>query len=535
MLLKRGNIKKEYPYYTVRRIETLRDLILENDTQYPDKTAFSYRNDGELVYKTYGDFAREVVSIGEWFTQEPAGKHIGIVGENSYEWLLVYFAVVCSGNIAVPIDANLPTETIQLLIEQSECDIAFFSNAKKDITCKQQQGSEERISRNYKVFFMDELPKLINWGYSEIECNHGRMKDICLRSSDIATIVFTSGTTGESKGVVLTHGNICADIIHSCEMFTISGGVVALLPFHHIFGMVVGIMMVYHYAYPVHINAGKRYIMRDIKELKPQTLMLVPLYVEAFYKQIKRKIKQQGKEEKAKRMAKIALALLRVGIDIRRKVFVELLREFGGNLELIISGGAMLDPDYVNVFHEWGIEIHNGYGISECSSVISVNRNLTNKPGSVGQVISGCEVKIDETGEILVKGENVFSNYYKDEESTRTSFADGWYHTGDLGYFEDGFLYINGRKKNLIILSNGENISPEGIEQELLKIDLISEIVVRGKGNSLEAEVFTEDSREKVRTIIEDWNKGQPPYKRIGNVVFRDDEFQKTTSKKIKR
>lgn len=531
--------KDNYPYYDSPLINTLRELIFENGgNDNAEQTAFTFRRKKEIVKKSYGQFIAEVRGLGEYILNNITAMHIGIYGENSYEWLLFYFAVVSSGRVAVPIDVGLSAKDSLDLIDRSKCGAVVYSCNYRDVSeCWREQGL------NITLIDMGGANEYISYTSNEMEIEHSVLKfdSITISENALATIVYTSGTTGKSKGVMLTHKNICADIVHSCESFIIHGGVVAFLPFHHIFGMVVGIMMVYHYGYPIHINHSLKYIMRDLKQFKPQTLMLVPLYVETFYKNIFDEVKKQGKEKKVKRAMKLAGVLLRFGIDIRKKLFREITDSFGGKLDNIICGGATLDPYYVGMFHRLGIEVYNGYGITECASVISVNRNRTNVTGSVGQVIPGCEVRIADDGEILARGDNVFSGYYLDEKSTKEGIIDGWYHTGDMGYIECGSLYINGRKKNLIILSNGENISPELIEQELSQMASICEVIVRGEDNRLVAEVFPSenvidgDYETVISGDIENWNRNQPMYRRIGDIRYRMTEFEKTTSKKIKR
>lgn len=551
---------KKYPYYDVGKLETLRDLVWEHSTNdKKEQTAFTYRRKKEVVRKTYQQFASEVRILGEYFLCNYDKSHIGIYGENSYEWLLFYFAVVTVGKVAVPVDAGLSAEDSLDLIKRSDCDVVVYSDTYRDIAeCWRKTGldilllnmnkaadymefAERNVTDSVSEFERTEQKTGKNSSETEQNAKTYKYDSISISEDHIAAIVYTSGTTGKSKGVVLTHKNICADIVNACQSFRVYGRVVAVLPFHHIFGLLASVMMIFHYAQPVHINHSLKYIMKDIQEFKPQTLLLVPLYVETFYKQIFDAVRKQGKEKKLKSGMKLSSLFLRFGMDFRKKWFREILDRFGGKLDYIICGGAALDPFYVKEFHKLGIEVYNGYGITECASVISVNRNRNNVVGSVGQVIPCCEARISEDGEILVKGDNVFREYYQDTENTEKSFTDGWYHTGDLGYLENASLYITGRKKNLIILSNGENVSPEGIEQELLQMDSICEVIVRGEGNHLLAEIFpAEEVMEKdyeaiIADEIENWNRRQPMYRRIGNIRCRMTEFEKTTSRKIKR
>lgn len=527
--------RKNYPYYEIPEIQNLRELLDKKEKNSPGKLAFTFRRRKDVIKKTYLDFSREVAQLGEYLLQNYQKAHIAIFGENSYEWLLFYFAITNSGNIVVPIDSGLSAMEAAELFQGSDCVALAYSNTYQDIV-------DEWLKMGMTIPFynMKYTQDYLQRGQELIGNGSDNFETVTLQTQDIATIVFTSGTTGKGKGVVLTHENICEDIMHSCEVFCPSGSGIAFLPFHHIFGMIASIMMMYHYGYPIHINHSLKYIQKDIQEFKPKTLMLVPLFVESFYKQIMDGVKKQNKGKQLRFLVKIIPFFDKMGIDLRKKFLGEVQEKFGGNLQYIICGGAALDPFYVKMFHVFGIEIRNGYGITECASVIAVNRNLANRTGSVGQVIPGCEVRIGNDGEILVKGKNVFQEYYKDEQNTKESFTDGWYHTGDLGYLdEDGFLYINGRKKNLIILSNGENVSPEGIEQELLQGERIEEIIVRGIGNHLTAEIFSSELNEEkenmIRTFIKKWNLRQPQYRQINEIIFRKAEFEKTTSKKIKR
>jgi long-chain acyl-CoA synthetase len=532
--MKKGN----YPLYDVPEIHNLRELIEEHSVDKAEQTAFTFRKGKKIEKKTYSEFRQEVECLGEFFLQKYENDHIAVFGENSYYWLLTYFAVACSGNVIVPIDAGLSADEVFDLVRKSDCKAIVYSAIYSDIV----EEIEAKYSPDFDKYSMKEIPNYLNKGIELLKNDTAKYKKVILKENQTATIVFTSGTTGVSKGVVLTHENLCQDIYAACQTFTAGGPVVVFLPFHHIFGLIAGVMMVYHYAYPIHINNSLKNIMKDIQEIKPQMLMLVPLYIESFYKQIMDGIKKQHKEKQFQLLQKIISFADKLGIDLRKKILGEIQEKFGGNLEYIICGGAALDSFYIKQFRIFGIELRNGYGITECSSVISVNRNKYNRDGSVGQVIPCCEVKIADDGEILVRGANVMREYYKDTNNTKKSFTDGWYHTGDIGYMDkDDFLYVNGRSKNLIILSNGENVSPEGIEQELLQSEAIEEIVVRGDKNYLVAEIFpkqdlsSDTAEESVHQAVEKWNEKQPKYRQIQKVVLRDEEFEKTTSRKIKR
>ena len=288
------------------------------------------------------------------------------------------------------------------------------------------------------------------------------------------------------------------------------------------------------------IRDSLKRVQKDMQMVKPKAVFLVPLFVETFYKTIMDTVRKSNKEKVLVCAASISNILLKFGIDLRKKLFNSVRDAFGGNLEYVICGGAPLDPKYVKIFRSWGINILNGYGITECSPVISVNRNYYYRDGSTGQVIDECKVKISDEGEILVKGNNVMLGYYKDDESTRQVLNDGWYSTGDIGYVDDDkFLVISGRKKNLIILSNGENISPEELEAPILLDDAVSEAVVYGENGMLTVQVFPVkeymNNKEYFENMIDKLNRNQPQYMRINKVVIRQTEFIKSSTKKILR
>lgn len=305
------------------------------------------------------------------------------------------------------------------------------------------------------------------------------------------------------------------------------------------------------YGYTIHINSSLRNISADLVRVKPQSLFLVPLFVETLYKNVWNTIEQKGKTKAVKTLIKISNALLKIGIDVRRKLFSSVLDAFGGNLDTIICGGAPLNSKYISGFRDFGINLLNGYGITECSPVVSVNRNKHYKDGSVGLILNECRVKIDSPdkngeGEVCVKGSIIMQGYYKMDEETKAVIKDGWFHTGDLGYVDkDNFLYITGRKKNLIILSNGENVSPEELENILQNIPLVNEVIVYEKDFKIIAEVYPDmeyveknnimDIQLSLNSSVAEINKELPKFKQINVVVVRDTEFEKTTTKKIKR
>ena len=375
----------------------------------------------------------------------------------------------------------------------------------------------------------------------------------------LASIVFTSGTTGKGKGVMLSQANIGLDMTLGMYNFDITRKTLHVLPPHHTFGSTVNYVGHLSQGCEVYISSGIKHVSDEIKEQQPTHLILVPAFLEVMNRKIWTTARKSGKEGLLKVMMKVSDCLRKIGIDVRRKLFSSVLSAFGGKLELIICGGAKLDEDIIKTFDSIGITVLNGYGITECSPLISANRNEYRKPGSVGTPILACRVKIDDPdengeGEICVKGPNVMLGYYNNPEATAEVFdKEGFFHTGDYGKLdEEGWIYITGRKKNLIILSNGKNVYPEEIEAELQKIEGVTEVVVYAGESRVQkdkitivAEIFPDsdlladsgvaDLQNYFEGKVKELNARMPSYKAVKRVKIRDVEFQKNTSRKITR
>ncbi|MCR4840122.1 MAG: AMP-binding protein [Lachnospiraceae bacterium] len=518
---------KKYPYYEPAQLENLSDMLEKKAAYAGEKTALRFRKGKKTIEsKTYRELYSEVKAAAE-YVEKTCGKgnHIGLIGENSYEWLLASLAAVTSGNVAVPIDKGLPADEIAELIKMADVNVVFVSDTYADLV--------EEV-KDIKVFSQKELRKLATGTESDYKLYRPE-------SCELAFIFFTSGTSGKSKGVMLSHGNVAAEIMGASSLFNPEGdSTLSVLPFNHAFGLIVAVYMAINYETTVFINKSLKSIKDDLAESKPDIVMLVPLFIETFYKQIMEAVKSEGKEKKLKQGIKISNALLKVGIDSRRRLFGSILDVFGGRLKWIISGGAPLDSFYVEQFRNFGIEILNGYGTTECSPCVAVNRNYHHKDGSVGCLVPGMEAAVSEEGEVLLKGDVVMQGYYGNPEATSEVITDGWYHTGDLGRIdEDGFIFLTGRAKNLIILSNGENISPEEIETDIQRDPGVCEVLVYGVKNKLVAEIFPEEAflgnSEYFEKLIEKVNEGRPAYKQVASVRLRDVEFIKNTTKKIVR
>ena len=351
-------------------------------------------------------------------------------------------------------------------------------------------------------------------------------------------IVYTSGTTGGSKGVVVSQASLLFDINHGCKMFSPGVEVMSVLPFHHLFGINVSLMMMIYWKCDIFINTSRKYLAPDLKLARPVHTQLVPLHIKTFHHMVMQKAKKEGSYKKLRFAMALGLFLLRLGIDVRRKLTKPVGEVFGGRMEYLLVGGAPLDPYYEREYRAWGITLIAAYGATECSPGIALNRNHHHKEGSAGLPIHGIEVRTAPDGEIQVKGPIVMKGYYHDEAATAAVIKDGWYCTGDLGYIDrDGFLFINGRKKNLIILSDGENISPETLEEKLSALEGVKEVMVYAKGDEIAAQIYPDEDfdRQHFDEELKKLNQLLSTSHRIRHVTIRDTEFPKNTSQKIKR
>jgi len=506
-------------------IRTVPALVNICETQYGPRALFRWRRGEEIRNVTYARFAVEARALAAAIdAKTPSGAKIAIVGENSYGWLLCWFAILCAGRAAVPLDPQLPAADLLALLQKSGAALLFSS------------ASFEDVAEAYgRAVSMKDVPAML----APYEGAMGWPGEV--RPDDLAAIVYTSGTTGEPKGVMLTHWNFMSDSLSGCRRVDLVGHtMLAILPFYHTLSITPGMLAQLPGGSTICICGGLKHLAKDLAAFQPKYMVAVPLLAEGLYQKVWDTAKKEGKDKLLRTMLKISGALQRVGLDLRRKLFKSVLAAFGGKLEWICVGGAPVSEECVEGLLCFGIEVLPAYGTTECSPGVSLNQYGACKGRSVGPVMDCNEVKIED-GEILVKGDNVFLGYYKDEGATREAFTeDGWFKTGDLGRLdEDGYLYITGRKKNLIILSNGKNVSPESLEQKLMAIPHIKEALVYQEGDEIVAGLFLdEESPDAAARLDEDimaLNRSLPIYQRIAKTVLRDTEFPKTTTKKIKR
>ena len=505
------------------QIETIKDIIDYAAEEYGPQAAFRYKVRKEVADRTYQDLKRDSEAFGNALISfGMQGKHVAVIGPTTYEWVVSYFGTADSGGVVVPLDAQLPAADLCELLDRADIEVLVYDELRKDAAAMagekcpkiryfiSMQAAESRDAGDGREILS--LHTLL--GEKEGELQFSPDPD------SLCAILFTSGTTGRSKGVMLTHRNLADNAV--CLDMGIPAGTVSMtvLPIHHAYCFTMDILKGLSIGLTICINDSIMHVAKNMKLFQPEIILMVPMIVESVY----RKLQEAGGLIPRKLVAKAA---------------------FGGKLKTICSGGAYLAPELVRAFADYGITVLQGYGMTECSPVISTNLSGDSREGSVGRLLPNCEAKAVD-GELWVRGSSVMRGYYKMPEETAETLRDGWLRTGDLGYVdEDGFVFLTGRSKNLIILKNGENISPEELENELAKSPLVREVLVREWDNVIQAVIFPDqeyadkkrirDVPGRLQELVDEYNAGLPLYKKIRSLKVRDQEFEKTTSKKIKR
>ena len=548
----------------VKKITSIKEMLNMAVEDAGDKDAFQYKDENDNIVKvTYKEFVNDTESLGTALASlGMQDKHIAMIGENSYKWLTVYLTVLKSTGVFVPIDKELTATEIINVLKHSDSEVLFYAekyekwidqikaevpNIKFFIGLNVKEDNGNILSYDKFKALGQELLKKGSKIYTELQDDENKLK----------LLVYTSGTTGQPKGVMLTEHNLISVVYYGLQVAEIQTKCLSVLPYHHTYEAVAGILIAIHKHACICINDSLKNVLKNLQLYKPDYIYIVPAFSEIFYKNIWSNAKKTGKDKLLKIMIPVSNVLRKIGIDLRRKLFKSIHEAFGGNLVEIVCGGAPIRPEIGKFFNDIGITLYNGYGITECSPLVSVNRKCLNDSNTVGVILPCCEIKLenkteDGDGEICVKGDIVMMGYYKDKERTDKVLKDGWFNTEDYGHVtKKNQLVINGRKKNLIVLDNGKNVYPEEIENYILGIDYVKEVVVRGKKNSsgqetaLIAEVFLdkekveelkiEDVESKVKNDISEACKELPIYKRISNIEIRKEEFAKTTTNKIKR
>lgn len=546
----------------MQKITDLRQLIDLVLPKNPQGIAFMIREGEGVRSIRNSEFVDDVRALAASLMRYDTTK-IAVTGENSYKWVVCYMAAIYRGFVVVPIDKDLSNEEIKTIITTSETGILLFGDSHEDIIAPILEQFPQIESYNFyrdtsKTIQRGSVEELIEQGREILKSSPAIFDSIKVNPNEMCTIVFTSGTTGTGKGVMISHHNILSDLDSSKEVLFIGPVQMAILPMHHTFQSNLGIILCLYSGSTMAINNSIKFFAQNLKLYAPTDLLCVPLVLETMYANMWSTIKESGKEPLVRAMVRFSNFLMKIGIDVRRKLFKKIIDGTGGKLIDIFCGGALLDADVARGMISFGFNVHIGYGITECSPLIAGNVSFVpSKMGSCGFPFSCNELKlvdVDENGdgEIWVKGSNVMLGYYKNEEATREVMQDGWFKTGDIGrYDKDGYLYITGRKKNVIVLTNGKNIYPEELETLILKSPLVKESAVysvrgeKGEEGTIAAEIFPdfdyaqknsiENVEEQVNDLINNINLNLPYYKRIVAVKFRENEFEKTTTKKIKR
>ncbi len=557
---------KNYPLHDVPEYTSMRELVEGLCAKYEDRPAFSYRTGAistPATEVTYGQVREDVRALAtELRARGYAGKHCALIGKLSYQWIRVYLATLSAGAVLIPLDRDWTGADLAATVGRADCDVVFYE---KDITEKASEIAAALPTLTLHALDTEEesaVDALVAAGAAKRETGDRSYEEGEIDPHKLGMLVFTSGTTGKGKGVMLSQKAIMTNVHSALTFFTMSPKTVAVLPPHHTFGSTIDIIGHMYGGCNVYLSRGIRYIQQELKAEQPGHLVLVPLYLETFYRKIWANVREQGKEKLLRRMMKISNALLRVGIDLRKKLFSSVLGAFGGKVDFVVTGGAPINSEMAEAYETWGVKICNGYGITECAPLVAANRNDARTPGSVGFVVPCNEVRIadqnaDGEGEIRVRGANVMMGYYKDPEATAAAFdEDGFFCTGDYGKFDkDGVLYITGRKKNLIILSNGKNVYPEEIETELASMGgVLDTIVYEGQSrrglehNAIVAEIYPdkeyfekqgitdfEEIKKHLQAHVDTYNRTCVPYKKIAILRVREEEFPKNTLRKIQR
>ena len=558
---------KKQKWNDVRMVGSIKEMLDIGKKEAGDQIAFQYRdeeNKDNIIKVTYKEFNRDIDSLGTALAKYNLhDKHVAIIGENSYRWLTVYLTMLKSKGVFVPIDKELTLDGIINVLKHSESKVLFFSekyekwikSIKKelpDIKCFIGLNLKEDLDE--KVLSYE---KLKEDGFKELEKGNKTYIELQDDINKLKLLVYTSGTTGDPKGVMLTEHNLISIVNYGLQVADIKTKCLSVLPYHHTYEAVAGILVELHKHCCICINDSLKNVLKNLQLYKPDFVYLVPAFAEVFYKNIWATAKKTKKDKILKIMIPISNALRKIGIDLRYKLFKSIHDGLGGNLKEIVCGGAPIRPEIGKFFNDIGIVLLNGYGITECSPLVSVNRLNFNDTDTVGVILPCCEVKFENVneegdGEICVKGDIVMMGYYKEKEKTDRVLKDGWFNTEDYGHLTSkGQLVINGRKKNLIVLDNGKNIYPEEIESVIIRIPYVKEVIVKGKKNEigqevgLIAEVFldeeevkklnTDDIKKKLKSDINDVCRPLPLYKKISEIEIREEEFIKTTTNKIKR
>jgi len=559
--------------YNAKKLENFRELIQRYETEYAPKVAFEYKlhpKDTHIIKVTYAQFVEDIKNLATTLlAMGLRKKRVAIIAPNRYEWCVSYLAVTASDMVVVPLDKALPENEIRSLLQRSKADAVIYSKEYVEIFSKIKE--EKTHSLQYYIC-MDTIEEYNVYNYTTLlekgkklrESGDKAYEKIELDKHAMAIMLFTSGTTSLSKAVALSQANICEDMYALAQMAKVTkeDTFLSFLPLHHTFESSCTFLYGTSCGITIAFCDGIRHVQENLKEYQVTGFVCVPLMLEIMYKKIQKTIEQQGKTKLVKNMSTLANGLRHVGIDIRRKVFKQIIDQFGGKLHILIAGGAPMNKEAIQGFLNLGMNLLQGYGLTETSPVLAGENDKYKRLGSVGFPLPGLDVKIDAPneegiGEILAKGPTVMLGYYENEEATKEVFTeDGWFRTGDLGYIDkDGFLFVTGRKKDVIVLKNGKNIFPEELEMLVNQLPYVAESILFSReledrdyklgikvvyNPEVTKQLYPEKTKEELHNIVwedikEHINRKMPAYKAIRELILTDVPLIKTTTQKVKR
>ena len=561
--------KDSYP------IADLRDMMYKSVERYGrEQVAFRQRFvKGEPFREiTYGQTLDDLNALGTALAaRNLLGKRIAIIGDNCYQWASSYLAAVCGLGVAVPLDKELGASELEQLVAEADCECVLFTKKFLSIF----QDIHERGETNLRILVNlnaeEEKDGVLSWARLIDEVKQRVLEgdrtylDAEIYADEMGVLLFTSGTTGIAKGVMLSHTNICSDLMSAPTMLYVDPTDIffSVLPIHHTYECTCGFLMPLYKGASIGYCEGLKYIQKNLQEIRPTFFLGVPLIFESLYKTIWKNIRKQGKEKTVKKVLKLNKTTSKFGLNLNKILLKDILNVFGGRMQMMIAGGAAIDPEILQFFRDLGIMALQGYGLTECAPMAALNPDDNPRNDSIGHILPGDEAMIADKneegiGEICLKGPNVMMGYYHMPEETKKVLVDGWFHTGDLGYMDGSYLYITGRKKNVIITRNGKNVFPEELEYYLGKVSLVAESMVwaakdkdgqddmivatiRPDMEEVEAALGKEAAQDaaKVEQLlwneVDEINKNLPLFKKIRKITVRKEEFEKTTGKKIKR